>query len=196
MVSDGATKKEMNQIKKDIQQCRKCMLWKNRNNTVVGEGSIDAKVMFIGEAPGKNEDRRGLPFVGRAGMILKELLNHAGLKRSEVYITNILKCRPPNNRNPKTKEILACIPHIDKQIRIIQPAIIAPLGNFATMYILKKFNLLAEKIGKVHGKSYTIKNSSFTCTIIPLYHPAAAVYNPKLKPMLIEDFKSIKNILK
>jgi DNA polymerase len=196
MISEDAMKTEMNQIKQDIHQCRKCMLWEKRNNPVVGEGNINAQVMFIGEAPGKNEDRDGVPFVGRAGMILEEFLSYAGLKRSDVYITNILKCRPPSNRNPKSNEISACIPHIDKQIRIISPTIIAPLGNFATSYILKKYNLTAEKIGNIHGKIYTIKNITFNCTIIPLYHPAAVVYNPNLKTMVIENFKSLKNVLK
>jgi DNA polymerase len=196
MISLFEINKEINQIEQDIANCKRCDLWKTRNNPVPGEGSVTAKVMFIGEAPGYNEDMQGRPFVGKAGGIFDELLHSVELKREEIYIANILKCRPPKNRDPLEEEIKTCTPYLDKQIACIKPSVVATLGNFATSFILKKYKLLTEKIGKVHGKIYTIKNSSFTCIIIPMYHPAAAVYNPKLKLMLIEDFNSIKKILK
>ncbi len=187
--------KNINQIEQDVQNCRKCDLWKKRKNTVVGEGIVNAKVMFIGEAPGYKEDLLGKPFVGKAGKILNELLHCGEFERNDVYITNILKCRPPKNRNPKSAEISICTSYLDKQIRNIQPKVIATLGNFSTTYILKKFKLKVEEIGKIHGKIYPIKSLTFECSIIPLYHPAAAVYNPKLKSILIKDFKSIKKLL-
>ena len=195
MISREKVTKKINQIRKEIQNCRKCSLWKKRKNPVIGEGNVNAKVMFIGEAPGDKEDLLSKPFVGKAGKLLDELLQYVEFKRSEVYITNILKCRPPKNRNPKSAEISACTSYLDRQIENIQPKIIATLGNFATSYILKKYQFKVEKIGKTHGKIYPLKSVTFDCKIIPLYHPAAAVYNPKSKSILMKDFKSIKKLL-
>ena len=195
MISREKVTKKINQIRKEIQNCRKCSLWKKRKNLVIGEGNVNAKVMFIGEAPGDKEDLLSKPFVGKAGKLLDELLQYVEFKRSEVYITNILKCRPPKNRNPKSAEISACTSYLDRQIENIQPKIIATLGNFATSYILKKYQFKVEKIGKIHGKIYPLKSVTFECKIIPLYHPAAAVYNPKSKSILMKDFKSIKKLL-
>ncbi len=188
--------KEIKQIGQEVANCRKCNLWKTRSNPVFGEGVTDAKIMFIGEAPGKNEDRQGLPFVGKAGKILDELLHTIELKRNQVYITNILKCRPPKNRNPLAKEIKTCTPYLDLQISKIQPLVIATLGNFATTYILDKFGFQKEKIGDIHGKIFYIKKINFYAKLIPLYHPAAAIYNPNKKYVLIEDFKTISKVLK
>jgi len=152
------------------------------------------KNMFVGEAPGFNEDLQGKPFVGKAGKIFDELLESGGITRSEVYITNILKCRPPGNRNPKEEEIKACTPYLNRQIEIIKPKIICCLGNFATSYIMKKFNLKSkiQGISKIHGKVFNISNLLGIRYIIPLYHPAVAVYNPEMKKVLIEDFAKIK----
>ena len=147
--------------------------------------------MLIGEAPGYHEDVQGRPFVGKAGKLLDELLLSIGIKREEVYIANILKCRPPENRNPFNSEIAACTPYLDKQIQLIKPKIIGTLGNFATSYVLEQFGFQAESIGKIHGKTFSVKNLIFEAKIIPLYHPAAAVYNPNMKPILMEDFKLI-----
>ena len=195
MVTLPEIKKDIEQIRQKVSNCKKCNLWKTRSNTVFGEGCIDAKIMFIGEAPGKNEDKQGLPFVGKAGKILDELLHTIELERNQVYICNILKCRPPKNRNPKAKEIEKCTPYLDYQISRIKPLIIATLGNFATLYILEKFGLQKEKIGNIHGKLFHIKRKNFNATLIPLYHPAAAIYNPNKKSVLIEDFKSIYKAL-
>ena len=180
------------QLEDAVANCRKCSLWKTRSKPVVGCGSKDAKVMFIGEAPGYWEDVKGRPFVGRAGRVLDELLESINLSREEVYITNILKCRPPNNRNPLQSEIEACTPYLDRQIELMNPEIIATLGNFALSYISEKFGLDLENVGSVHGKVFKIKTLFGDITIIPLYHPAAAVYNPALKEVLLRDIRAIR----
>ena len=184
--------KDINLLTQDVANCKKCELWKTRKNPVVGNGALNARVMFIGEAPGYHEDMQGVPFVGRAGKVFDELLQSIELNREEVYVCNILKCRPPENRNPFDLEIKACTPYLDRQISAIKPKVICTLGNFATSYILKKFGLEVEKIGKIHGKTYHIKNLLFDAKIIPLYHPAAATYNTNMKSVLTHDFKSIE----
>jgi len=196
MISLSKIEKEIKQIEQDVTNCRRCGLWKTRNNPVAGEGAVTAKVMFIGEAPGYNEDIQGRPFVGKAGKILDELLHSVGFERKEIYIANILKCRPPKNRDPLGDEIKACTSYLDKQIMAIEPKVIVTLGNFASSYVLEKFGFQAEKIGKTHGKIFHIKNLLFDARIIPLYHPAAAVYNPNMKDVLMKDFKSITKALK
>ena len=187
--------KELHELKQTIANCKKCDLWKIRNNPVVGNGSLASNVIFIGEAPGYHEDMQGIPFVGRAGKVFDDLLKSINLKREDVYVCNILKCRPPDNRNPLDIEIKACTPYLDKQITVIKPKVIATLGNFATSYILEKFGLQAEKIGKIHGQTFHIKNLLFESRIIPLYHPAAATYNPNMKSVLLDDFKAITRYL-
>lgn len=182
-------------VEQEVRSCRRCGLWKFRTNPVLGEGSLNPKVMFIGEAPGYNEDKQGRPFVGRAGEVLDELLSSIGLKREEVYITNILKDRPPKNRNPQPEEMRACTSYLDRQMEILRPRMICALGNFATSYILEKFGFKPESIGKIHGKVYRVKNLLLDAKIIPLYHPAAAVYNPNMKGLLMEDFRVVKGEL-
>ncbi len=182
---------EMKKIKQFIENCKKCSLWKMRNKPVVGTGSSDAELLFIGEAPGSNEDLQGKPFVGRAGKILDELIESIGLKREDVFIANILKCRPPDNRNPLKAEINACAKYLDKQIEIIKPKIIAPLGNFACSFIFEKYGLKFDKIGNVHGKIFQVKTNNSKVKIIPLYHPAVVTYNSKKKKVLIKDFEAI-----
>ena len=179
---------KLDKIKNSVLKCKKCSLHKTKNCYVFGEGFINAKVMFIGEAPGKNEDDLGRPFVGRAGKIFDEMLGSINLNRDDVYISNILKCRPPRNRNPLSIEIKKCSEYIDKQIDIINPQIIVLLGRIAISYIFEKFELPFEKINMIHGKIYS-KND---LKIIPIYHPAAVIYNKKLKNILINDFKIIR----
>lgn len=147
--------------------------------------------MFIGEAPGKNEDETGIPFCGRAGKILDNLLDSIKLKREDVYITNIVKCRPPKNRDPKKSEINKCKHFLDEQIEIIKPKVICPLGRFSSQYILEKYIGKIFEIGEVHGKSFKVNNS----IIIPMYHPAAAIYDNKKIKILKKDFKTIINNL-
>lgn len=186
---------DMKKIITSIENCRKCNLWKTRKNCVVGDGSLKSEILFVGEAPGYNEDMQGRPFVGKAGKILDELLLSIGLQRNDIYIANILKCRPPNNRNPLKTEIEACTDYLDKQIEIIQPSVISPLGNFACSYIFEKFGLNYDKISAIHGKTFSVNTLLGNIHMIPLYHPAVATYNPNTKSTLLEDFKFIKKII-
>jgi DNA polymerase len=176
----------------EVRSCKKCALWKNRNNSVVGEGDPNAKIMFIGEAPGYNEDIQGKPFVGAAGKILDEMLPSMGLGREDVYITNIIKCRPPNNRNPLMEEIKKCSLYLDRQIEMIKPTLICPLGNFAASYILKKYSFKPLTISKIHGKIFEVKTLTGEIKIIPLFHPAALIYNQRLKKKMEDDLVIVK----
>jgi len=166
---------------------------KNNYFPVIGEGNHDADIMFIGEGPGRNEAKTGRPFCGAAGKILDELLESADIKREAVYITNIIKDRPPNNRDPLPDEIEAYAPFLDRQIEIIQPKIIATLGRYAMDYIMKKFDLdfEIEPIGQAHGKKYETRATFGPVTIMPLYHPAAAIYDRSKIDILKKDFKQL-----
>jgi DNA polymerase len=185
----------LSQLAELIKICKKCKLSITRTAAVPGEGSDHASIMFIGEAPGRQEDLHGKPFVGRAGKVLDLLLHSIELERDKIYITNILKCRPPKNRNPLQSEIHTCTPYLDQQLMLINPQVIITLGNFATRYIMKKFGLHCEPIGKVHGKIFLLESEIYRRKMIPLYHPAAAVYNPHQKKILLQDFRSISRAL-
>ncbi len=182
-------------IENRVESCRKCDLWSLRTKPVPGSGNPNAKVMFVGEAPGYWEDQKGLPFVGRAGKVLDELLESIGFTRDDVYITNVVKCRPPNNRDPTEEEIKACAPYLDTQIDVIRPTVIVPLGRHSMRYLLTKFGFKPEPIGKVHGKVFEARTLLGKVRIVPLYHPAAALYNPHLKETLLEDFKKLEELL-
>lgn len=179
---------KLKEIKYQVLDCKKCPLYKTRVYPVIGEGSHQADIMLIGEAPGFNESKTGRPFCGAAGKILDELLESAGIKRKDIYITNILKCRPPKNRDPQEEEIKACSPYLEKQIQLINPKTICPLGNYASQYILKKYGLEDEiqGISKMHGRIFEKEKR-----IIPLYHPAVALYNANMKEVLKKDIKKI-----
>lgn len=166
-----------------------------RTNAVPGSGNYDAKIMFVGEAPGYWEDQKGLPFVGRAGKVLDELLAEISLKREDVYITNIVKCRPPNNRDPDEDEIKACSPYLDRQIDIIRPKVIVPLGRHSMSYLLRKFGFEPEPISRIHGKVFEARTLFGKIIIMPMYHPAVALYRPQLREELRNDFKKLKEIL-
>ena len=185
----------MRKLEEKIRNCQKCPLSKLRTNAVPGAGSYDAKVMFVGEAPGYWEDQKGLPFVGRAGKVLDELLGMIGLSREEVYITNIVKCRPPENRDPTEEEIKACAPYLDRQIDIIQPRVIVPLGRHSMGYILRKFGFEPGPISKIHGKIFEAHTLFGKIIIMPMYHPAAALYRPQIREELKEDFVRLAKIL-
>jgi len=185
----------MENIATKIEACHKCDLWKQRNNAVPGEGSLNALVMFIGEAPGYYEDVKGQPFVGAAGKLLDNLLSDIGLSRKDVFIGNVLKCRPPENRAPLTKEIKTCTPYLDQQIGIVKPKIIVTLGRYSTSYIFSKVGLKTEGITKLRGKVYEIKLFGFQISLIPMYHPAAVLYNVKYKDELERDFQLLKSEL-
>lgn len=167
---------------------------KNGVFPVIGEGSHHAKIMFIGEAPGKNEAATGRPFCGAAGKILDQLLESIGIARQDIYITNIVKDRPPMNRDPFLNEIEAYAPYLDRQINIIKPEIIAALGRFSMAYIMNKFDLSSklESISRIHGKIFNAQTDSGIVKIIPLYHPAVAIYNSNMKGELLKDFQVLK----
>jgi DNA polymerase len=185
----------MKKINELIKSCNKCELYKTKTNYVIGNGSYNSKIIFIGEAPGYNEDRIGIPFVGKAGKIFDDLLLFIGLNRNEIYITNILKCRPPKNRNPSNKEIKLCTKYLNSELEIIKPVIISTLGNFSTNFIFKKYGLDFGMISNIHGKVYHIKNFIEELYIIPQYHPAVVVYNANKIGILKKDFKILKNLL-
>lgn len=185
---------ELKKIKEEVLKCQKCPLYKNRNYPVIGEGSHQAKIMFVGESPGAQENRTGHPFCGPAGKILDELLNSVGIKRETVYVSNLIKCRPPSNRDPQKEEIEACSSYIERQIKIIKPKIICPLGRYSMQFLMEKFGLENEiqPIGKIHGKVFKAKTLFQKLKIIPLYHPATVTYNPNMKEILKKDFKILE----
>lgn len=170
---------------------------RNRAYPVIGEGSHDAKIMFIGEAPGRTEAETGRPFAGAAGKILDELLASIGIARADVYITNVVKDRPPMNRDPLPEEITLYAPFLDRQIKIIQPKVIVLLGRHSMKAILEKFGLdaMIGPISRLHGTVLDAEAPYGKITIIPMYHPAAALYNPELKQDLLADFQSLKKLL-
>lgn len=180
------------QLITEITHCIKCDLHQTRTHAVAGEGNLDADLFFIGEAPGLNEDKQGRPFVGRAGKILDDILASIELDRKDIYIANILKCRPPKNRNPRQHEIKTCTPYLERQLALIQPEVIIPMGSFSTEYIFDKFDVPFTKISKLHGQLVTKHTLSKTIHILPLYHPAVATYDPKKKKVLLEDIKQVK----
>lgn len=174
----------------------------NKYFPVIGEGSHDAEIMFVGEAPGENEAKTGRPFCGRAGKVLESLLNSVGLKREEVYITNIVKDRPPKNRDPLPDEIALYAPYLDRQIAILKPKVIATLGRFSMQYVMNRYGLEAKlaPISVLHGQVFqgqTLNTDSqgLTFKFIPLYHPAAAIYNQELLGVLKSDFQVLKGVL-
>ena len=164
---------------------------------VAGTGNPDARVMFVGEAPGKQEAESGLPFVGNAGRVLDQWLGAIGLKRKDVFITSVLKDRPPENRDPRADEIAAYTPFLLRQIRIIQPEVIVTLGRIALEVLLSTYDLpqQGEKISALHGQPIEVKTDSGTATLLPLYHPAATFYNRGLEESMQRDFKVLKQLL-
>lgn len=177
----------MDELKKIVSKCTKCPLKEGRTQAVFGTGNVNANVMIIGEAPGKNEDLEGEPFVGKAGKFLDELLELAELNRKDVYIANVVKCRPPSNRNPRVEEINACSPYLRQQTAKVNPKIIVTLGNFATRFILKN----EDGITQIHGKP--VKAGKFI--VYPVFHPASTMYDPKKKSVLEHDFKNLKQLM-
>lgn len=189
----------LKQIKEEVLSLKESPLYEDRKKNkvfpVIGEGSHESKIMFIGEAPGKNEAATGKPFCGAAGRVLDELLTSIHLDRKDVYITNIVKDRPPNNRDPLPNEIDLYAPFLDRQIEIIQPEKIVTLGRHSMAYIMTKFGLSAElqTISKIHGKVFKAKTGYGTVQIIPLFHPAVALYQNSLKEQMLMDFKQLQN---
>jgi DNA polymerase len=176
---------------RDVSECTRCPLHAGRTKAVFGAGNADADLMFIGEAPGAEEDRQGLPFVGRAGQLLNQLLEGIGMKRDDAFIANILKSRPPGNRDPQPDEIEACWPFLERQIHLIEPRVIATLGNFAT----KKITGSQTGITRVHGVPQVHALGGRTVFVFPLLHPAAALRTPSLVETLREDFAKLPALL-
>jgi len=193
----GETEKELRKIKEEIINCQKCPLFKTRIYPVVGEGNHKAKIIFIGEAPGANEDRTGRPFCGRAGEVLDKLLAGIGIRREDVYICNLLKCRPPGNRDPKPEEIEACSPYLMRQIKLINPQVICPLGRYSMKFLMEKFGLknAIGPITKIHGKLFPVRTLFGEQKIIPLYHPAVVTYNINMMSVLEQDFRVLKEFM-
>ena len=179
-------------VASEVRACRKCGLWRTRKNAVPGDGSPEAQIMFVGEAPGYWEDVKGKPFVGAAGKFLDSLLAEAGLSRGRVFIGNVLKCRPPGNREPAQSEVEACKPFLDRQIAAIKPRLIVTLGNYSTAYIFAKAGIAFKGITEARGKFYQANVLGLAVTVFPTFHPAAGLYSAKYKQLLIEDFRLLK----
>ncbi len=175
-------------IAAQVRTCTLCRLCEGRTQAVPGEGPADARVMFVGEGPGLQEDRQGRPFVGPAGQLLNQLLLGAGLRRPEVFITNIVKCRPPNNREPLPGEVEACREYLDGQIALLQPRLICLLGRPATQTLLDP----SASIGRVHGRVFERDGLRY----MPIYHPAAALHNPGMRAPLEQDFKALAAVVR
>ena len=171
--------------------CTRCALAEGRTQVVYGSGNPHADLVFVGEAPGFHEDQQGIPFVGQAGKLLDKLLAGIELTRADVMVVNVLKCRPPGNRDPLPEEIAACEPHLFRQIELIQPKLVATLGNFATKLLSGK----PAGITKVHGYEQEVTLGSRTVLLYPLYHPAAALYTPSMLKVLEEDFARIPGLI-
>jgi len=178
---------ELTDLYAEIAVCQRCPLGQSRTHTVPGEGPENAEILFVGEGPGFHEDQQGRPFVGAAGKFLEELLTTNGLKREQVYITNVIKCRPPGNRDPQPDEIETCRPYLDQQIGLIQPKVIVTLGR----YSMERF-FPGAKISQVHGKAKRIGN----VIVVPMYHPAAALHQPRFRADIEADFKKLPQVLK
>jgi uracil-DNA glycosylase family 4 len=182
---------ELHAYRDEVANCTRCALAQGRTQVVFGSGNPGADLMFVGEAPGFHEDQQGVPFVGAAGKLLEQLLAGIGLTRADVYIANVLKCRPPGNRDPMPEEIEACEGHLWRQIELIQPRVVATLGNFATKLLSGK----PTGITRVHGVEQETTLGGRRVLLYPLYHPAAALYTPKMLEVLQSDFRRIPELL-
>ena len=171
--------------------CTRCRLAQTRTQVVFGVGNPHADLMFVGEAPGFHEDKQGIPFVGQAGKLLDKLLDGIGLTRADVYVANTLKCRPPGNRDPNPDEIASCEPYLFKQIELIEPRVVATLGNFATKLLSGK----QTGITRVHGIAQEVTLGGRSVLLYPLYHPAAALYTPAMLKVLEDDFRRLPGLL-
>src|SRR3990170_3452565 len=189
MTAKTSSQNNLEDIKKQVASCKLCDLHKTRTNTVFGVGNEKAKVMFIGEAPGANEDLKGEPFVGRAGMLLNSMLRSIGLERTDVYIANILKCRPPNNRDPLPQEVKLCTPYLQKQIALIQPKILIAVGRIAAQFLLNTM----ESMSKLRGNTYQYGEQKIP--LIVTYHPAYLLRSPSEKRKSYVDFLLIKKMV-
>ncbi len=190
-VGDATLKRStLEKLQEKVAACRLCALFESRTNTVFGDGDPDSRLMFVGEAPGYHEDQRGIPFVGRAGKLLDDLLRRLGLRREVVYIANVLKCRPPENRDPQTSEIEQCRSYLEQQVAAIEPGIVCTLGNFSTKLLSGK----PDGISRVHGVARPFPGFD-TVRLYPVFHPAAALYTPANLKALEQDFDRLGEML-
>ncbi|OYT47358.1 uracil-DNA glycosylase [Candidatus Bathyarchaeota archaeon ex4484_231] len=194
-MKETSKQQQLEAIAEEIRKCTKCNLAKTRSKAVPGEGNPDSQVVFIGEAPGYWENVKGKPFVGAAGKILDEVLGKIGISRSEVFITNVLKCRPPMNRDPRKAEVEACIPYLDRQLEVMKPRFIVTLGRHSSAYIFSKIGKPFSSISKVRGKLHVVNLWGSTVYVQPTFHPAAALYNVELKRDLEADLRLLKHEL-
>jgi DNA polymerase len=178
-------------VYEEARECVRCALHRTRTNVVFGSGNADAELMFIGEAPGAQEDRLGLPFVGQAGKLLDKLLGEIGMERKDVFVANVLKCRPPDNRDPQPEEIESCQGYLNQQVELIEPVVICTLGNFST----KLLRADSTGISRLHGHDEVRLIGPRAVRLYPLYHPAAALYTPSMLETLRADFHRIPEIL-
>ena len=176
----------LDQIASEVSVCERCMLHHSRKLAVPGEGPVDSKLLFIGEGPGFHENQQGRPFVGAAGKYLEELLGKIDLKREDVFITNVVKCRPPNNRDPLPDELAACSDYLERQIQVLKPKVIVTLGRYSMARFLPN-----AKISDVHGQSFKIKGR----LVVPMFHPAAALHQPSLKVSIERDFLHLPELI-
>ncbi len=175
--------------------CERCRLHEGRLNAVPGEGDLSSPVVLVGEAPGRKEDESGRPFVGSAGRLLDSALERVGLTRSQVFITNVVKCRPPGNRRPRSDEVAACTLFLDDQLAILAPRVVAPMGNSALRHVFGRFGLGRAVIGEVHGRPHPVDFGWGAGVVFPLYHPAAILYNRSLEVELHADLEALVALL-
>jgi DNA polymerase len=191
-LSPAARREALKTVFEQAQGCVRCAeLASTRKNVVFGAGNADADLMFVGEAPGASEDERGLPFVGRAGKLLETLLGEIGLQRSDVFIANVLKCRPPGNRDPQPLEIENCREYLYRQVELIQPRVICTLGNFSTKLLRDD----PTGITRLHGRAEVLSIGRRAVRLYPIFHPAAALYTPRMLETLREDFQRLPELL-
>jgi len=187
----GNTAMNIEDLNKQIRQCHKCRLSETRKNAICGEGNLNAKIMLIAQAPGENEDREGKMFIGPSGKVLDELLKLSGIDRNDLYMTNLVKCMLPKYRKPKQDEIDVCSSYLDKEIELINPEVLVPLGRYATDYIFEKYSLpipSKQEFHLIYGKLFWANNVK----IMPLQHPAAALYNPGIKDEMVKSYHKLK----
>ena len=191
-MSDAAQRREqLKEVYLEASACTRCALAETRTSVVFGAGNADADLMFVGEAPGANEDKQGLPFVGQAGRLLDKLLAEIGLERGDVFIANVLKCRPPGNRDPRPQEIEACRSYLHRQVELIEPRVICTLGNFSTKLLRGD----PTGISKLHGQPEVHVLGQRAVRLFPIYHPAAALYTPSMLDTLRTDFAQLPELL-
>ncbi|MCS7122303.1 MAG: type-4 uracil-DNA glycosylase [Archaeoglobaceae archaeon] len=178
-------------IEKEIRSCKRCELHKTKKNYVPGSGNPKAKIVFVGEAPGREEDLKGEPFVGAAGKFLNDVLSKVGIKREDVFICNVLKCRPPNNRDPSPEEVAVCGNYLIRQLEVIKPDMIVCLGRISANYLFDHFKLAFTKISSVQGKVFEVDSWNKKIKIVPVYHPAAVLYKPNLKDEYEKTFQKL-----